>query len=302
MQNSHARFASTFRWFCAIAIVSAIAFPARAQELKIGGAGPLIGTMELLAEAYNKATPGRRVEVVPRDKDNNALSMGTSGGIRNGIAGHYQGMPFVGFSSEHVKEEHRKMGGRSIEVARVALVFVVPASSPPVDNITTQQVIDIYSRKMREWRAGESIYLVRRPLTESDNTILMEKIPELKNYIPALVDPNSSSGKGLPRVASDAQESAAWIAQHKGAFGTSSMNLIITEKRALKPLKFNGIEPSQANVLSNAYPLQKLVCLITGKNVTPEMTDFIEFVRSSPTSREIFTRTGHVFTGGTAGR
>jgi phosphate transport system substrate-binding protein len=302
MQKSQPACVSTLRWFFRIAMALAIACPAAAQELKIGGAGPLIGTMELLAEAYNKSHPGRRVEVVPRDKDNNALSMGTSGGIRNGIAGQYRGLPFVGFSSEPVKEEHRKLGGQSIEVARVALVFVVPASSPPVDNITTQQVIDIYSRKMQEWKPGEPIYLVRRPLTESDNSILMEKIPELRKYIPALVDPNSDFGRGLPKVANDAQETAAWIAQHRGAFGVSSMNLIITEKRALKALRFNGVEPSQANVASNAYPLQKGVFLITGKNVTPEMTDFIEFVRSSPTSRDIFTRTGHVFTSGTAGR
>ena len=302
MQTSRFHRAFSPQCLCVIAILWAMAFPAGAQDLKIGGAGPLIGTMELLAEAYNKSHPGLRVEVVPRDKENNALSMGTSGGIRNGIEGQYRGMPFVGFSSEPVKDEQRKMGGQSIEVARVALVFVVPSSAPPLDNITTQQVIDIYSRKMQEWRPGESVYLVRRPLTESDNSILMAKIPELRKFITALVDPNSDFGKGLPKVAIDAQESAAWIAEHRGAFGTSSMNLIITEKRALRPLKFNGIEPSQANVLSYAYPLQKGVFLITGKNVTPAMTDFIDFVRSSPTSRNIFTRTGHVFTGSPGAR
>ena len=72
------------------------------------------------------------------------------------------------------------MGAQSIEVARVALVFVVAEKNAPVDNLTTQQVIDIYSRKMREWRPGLPIRLVRRPLAESDNFIL-----KIVGYIPS---------------------------------------------------------------------------------------------------------------------
>jgi phosphate transport system substrate-binding protein len=294
--------ASSFRALMACSLLIAVAKIALAEELKIGGAGPLLGTMELLAEAYNKTHPGHSVEVVPRDKNNKPLSMGTQLGIRTGIEGQYNGKPFVGFVSEHVSDEQRKSGAQSIEVARVALVFVVPSSAPPLENITTQQVIDIYSRKMREWKPGDPVYLVRRPLQESDNTILIDRIPQLRPFITALVDPTSDLGRGLPRVANDAQESAAWIAEHRGAFGTSSMNLIITEKRALKPLKLNGVEPSPSNVLSNEYPLQKRVCLVFGKNVTPEMMDFINFVRTSKESRQIFSRTGHVFTSDTAGR
>ena len=114
----------------------AIGAPSAAQDLKIGGAGPLIGTMEMLADAYNKTHPGGRVEVVPR-KNNKALSMGTKKGIENGINGTYEGAPFIGFSSEHLNDAQRKAGGQELELARVALVFVVAAKNAPVDNITT---------------------------------------------------------------------------------------------------------------------------------------------------------------------
>ena len=136
-----------------VAVTVALAPAASAEDLKIGGAGPLIGTMEMLASAFNRQHAGARVEVAPR-KDGKALSMGTKKGIENGIKGVYEGTPFIGFSSEHLNPAQIAAGGHEVEVARVALVFVMAAKSAPIDNITTQQVIDIYARKMREWRPG----------------------------------------------------------------------------------------------------------------------------------------------------
>ena len=98
----------------------------------------------------------------------------------------------------------------------------------------------------------------------------------------------------------DAQDSADYIeerlAPHPGAFGTSSMNQIITENRALKALKLDGIEPSTTNVANGSYRLYKPVLLITGKNVTPVMRDFIAFVQTK-TGRDIFVKTGHAIMG-----
>jgi phosphate transport system substrate-binding protein len=283
------------------AITAAAASAAEEPKVTIGGAGPLIGTMELLAEAYNRANPGRKVEVVPRDeKTHKVLSMTSQGGIKAAIQGTFKGGAFIGFSSDRLTDEQRKMGAQALEVARVALVFVVAEKNAPVDNLTTQQVIAIYARKMREWRPGLPIRLVRRPLAESDNTILMENIPQLKPLIADLLDPNSESGRGL-ELANDAQENANYIEQdeqHPGALGTSSTNMLITEKRALKALKLDGVDSSAANILSGRYPLQKSVFVVTGKTVTPEMRDFIAFVERSKASRDIFTKTGHVFIAG----
>ena len=298
------------RLFTSFATVIAVlcaggAYSADEAKVTIGGAGPLIGTMEMLAEAYNKTNPPGKAEVVPRDeKTSKVLSMTSQGGIKVAIQGTFKGGGFVGFSSDRLTDEQRKQGGQSVEVARVALVFVVAEKAAPVDNLTTQQLIDIYSRKMREWRPGLPIRLVRRPLAESDNFILMENIPQLRPLIVALLDPNNDAGRGL-YLANDAQENANYIEQHEqhpGALGTSSTNMLITEKRPLRSLKLDGKEPSAANIMNGSYPLQKSVILVTGKVVTPEMRSFISFVEQSAASRDIFTRTGHVFVGGSGGR
>ena len=95
-------------------IAVAAAFAAEEPKVTIGGAGPLIGTMELLAEAYNRANPGRKVEVVPRDeKSNKVLSMTSQGGIKTAIQGTFKGGAFIGFSSDRLTEEQRKMGAQA---------------------------------------------------------------------------------------------------------------------------------------------------------------------------------------------
>jgi len=297
-KDSHAFVISVAR-LTLIAVAVGFAPAASADDLKIGGAGPLLGTMEMLAAAFHREHPGTNVEVVPR-KDGKALSMGTKKGIENGIKGVYEAAPFIGFSSEYLSPAQRAAGGRELEVARVALVFVVSAKNPPIESITTQQVLDIYARKMREWRPGVPVRLVRRPLNESDNTILMTNIPQLKPLITNLLSPNSDLGKDLIPPLNDAQDSADYIeeraAPHPGAFGTSSMNQIITEKRALKALKLDGIEPTAANVANGSYRLYKPVLLITGTNVTAQMQDFITFVQSKA-GVDIFTKTGHAVAG-----
>jgi phosphate transport system substrate-binding protein len=77
--------------------------------------------------------------------------------------------------------------------------------------------------------------------------------------------------------------------------------LIITERRALKALALDGVEPSSANVANGSYRLYKPVLLVTGKNVTPEMRAFIEFVQTK-TARDIFAKTGHVVMSGSGSR
>ncbi len=272
---------------------------AAAAGLKVGAAGPVLATTEKLVNAYNHAYPGRNVEMVPRKPDGKVVSMGSKGAVKNAAMGEYEGTPFVGFASE-VAQDLRSLRPQTIEVARTPLLFAVRKNGPAIDNITREQVIDIYARRLREWSPGQPISLVRRPLSESDNNILVQHIPELKPLIAALVspDPDPDLTKGLPKVADDAQESARQCTTYPGAFCTSSLNQIVTEKLELKPLKFNGVEPSLENLASNKYLMMKPVLIVTGRNVTPEMQHFIDFVRTSKASRQIFMESGHVFRGG----
>jgi phosphate transport system substrate-binding protein len=83
----------------ALLLVSAVLAPlssASAQEkLLVTGTGSAIGVMNLIAKAFEKTTPGVKVEVLP--------SVGSTGGIKAVKDGKID----VGISSRQMKPEER---------------------------------------------------------------------------------------------------------------------------------------------------------------------------------------------------
>jgi len=246
---------------------------AGADEIKIGGAGPAVGTMRLLGEAYTRLHPLTKVNVLP--------SLGSAGGVRAAVAGAID----IGVSSVPLTDVERSTGASQIELARIPFFFAV-ATSNPVTGVTTEQLVAIYSGKTRRWPDGARIRLVLRPPDESDTAIVKGLSPEMRQ---ALTELESKPGMLVPATA---QDTADAIERIPGALGTTSMNLVVTEKRAIRPLKLNGIEPSAGNVANGRYPLYKPILLILGPKTSSEARDFIAFLRS-PSAREILVQTGH---------
>jgi len=53
------------------------------------------------------------------------------------------------------------------------------------------------------------------------------------------------------------QESAESIEKIPGAFGSTTLAQLLTEKRAIKALRFNGVEPSPGTLAEGSYPYFK---------------------------------------------
>ena len=71
------------QWLTALAFFAGSSTAAaQAQELKVGGTGAALGTMQLLVQAYAKADPDARITVLP--------SMGSGGGIKALLGGAIQ--------------------------------------------------------------------------------------------------------------------------------------------------------------------------------------------------------------------
>ena len=87
------------------------------------------------------------------------------------------------------------------------------------------------------------------------------------------------------------QEAADKIESIPGAFGTTTLALIKSEGRALRALKLDGVDPSEKNGASGAYPLIKHFFFITQKAPSSAVQQFIAFV-NSPTGQEILTKNG----------
>ena len=93
------------------------------------------------------------------------------------------------------------------------------------------------------------------------------------------------------------------LEKHTGSFGPSTLAIILSEKRELKALRINGIEPSASALSAGIYPYYKPLYFVTTSKTSDAARKFIAFAQSNAGQR-ILRRTGHAvppFKGKTGG-
>lgn len=256
-----------------IVLCLAITGLADAAEIRIGGTGNAIGTMQMLADAFGKLNPEHKVSVLP--------SIGSSGAIK----AIPQGALEIGLSSRPLTEEERAKGAMDTEYARSPTVFAISNKSA-VKGITRDQIVAIYAGTMTQWPDGTQVRPVLRQQGD-DNT------RQIKALAPAMETALASAEQraGLPFAVID-QEAADKIESVPGAIGVTTLALILSERRSLRALALDKVEPTIANAASGAYPLVKRFYLITKPAPDAPVRSFVDFL-ATPTAREILSGTGH---------
>ncbi len=258
----------------AVALANALApASARAQEIKIGGTGGALATIQMLADAYRKTHPETKFTVLP--------SLGSGGGIKAVLAGAIQ----IAVSARPLETSEASRGASAFEYGRTPFVFAVP-SKTKIDAITVKDLVEIYSGARDRWPDGARIRLVLRPLGDTDSEILKSISPEVRR-----AKTLAEKRPGMLFAVTD-QEAADSIERTPGAFGTSTLAQIVTEQRTLKVLRFNGVQPSAKTVADGSYPYYKRLLIVTGPKTPASARQFIAFVRSAA-GREVLVRTGH---------
>lgn len=259
-----------------VVVVACTAYPhsARAEQIRIGGTGGALATMRILGDAYQKAQPGARIIVVP--------NLGSSGGIKAVIAGAIE----ISVSSRPLRESETRQGGKAVEYGRTPFVFATSGKTAGVASLTLRQVVDIYAAKADRWPDGTRIRLVLRPDNDSDSELLKSISRDLRDATEA-----AAKRPGMLVAITD-NDAADSLERLPGSFGTTTLALILSEKRALKTLALDGIEPTVRAVADGSYPYWKPMLLVTGPKPGSAANAFIDFVRSAA-GREILARTGH---------
>jgi phosphate transport system substrate-binding protein len=262
-------------WLVPFFLVAAV-FPGtvRAETLKITGTGGAIGGMRLLAEAFRKAEPGVEV-VIPR-------SIGSAGGIRAALAGKLD----IGLSARPLSAEELGKGGRHIPYARTAFVFAV---NPDVkrSDITLAEAIDIYAGRKTTWDDGTGLRLILRPAADTDTIALERMSPEMAHAVE-----QAQKREGLVVAMTDT-DSADAIERTGGSFGTSTLALVVSEKRRIRMLPLSGVKPTTKSARDGTYPWMKTFFMVTRQPPSPAAEKFIRFVRS-PEGKAILSRVGHI--------
>ena len=178
-------------------------------------------------------------------------------------------------------------------IGREAFVFLVGKRNP-VNNITYQQIRNIYSGKTAEWHTlgwheGGRIVAFQRPEGSGSQTGLQKLMGSLPIQAPQpLPDPSLLSTNSLLK-----QVSAEWQGVQP-ALGYS-YRFFATAMYAnpdAKLLQVDGVAPSSQNIRDNTYPFVADFYAVTKGEPTGSAKELLEWILS-PQGQEIIAKTGY---------
>jgi phosphate transport system substrate-binding protein len=247
--------------------------PARAETVRLGGTGSALGTMSLLAKAYQRVDPSFQLELVP--------NLGSNGGVKALMAGSVQ----LAATSRELKPEEAAKGLVAKAYGRTA--FVLATTKAGIDNLSLSQIAALYSGQQRQWGDGQNVRLVLRPASDGDTKLLADFSPEVK----AGLD-HALARQGMVTAMTD-QDSVDAIERLPGGLGTATQALLLSEQRRARALSINGVAPTSEHVSSGRYPYAKTMYLIHTPGTSAAADGFIDFMLSSA-GRKVLAGIGHV--------
>src|SRR6266508_1666260 len=245
-----------------VGLLSLLPVLSGAQTIKIGGTGGASGTMQVLAEAFKKSHPEAKVIAVP--------GLGSGGGRKALLGGAID----IAVTSKAGKDTEKLDGAIAMLLGKTPFVFATSKKNTTVA-LTTQELVDIWNGKKITWADGSRLRLVLRPENDSDTEVLKRISAVMEQAVK-----NSLSREGMKITVTDG-ETADAIESIPGALGTSSLALIISEKRSLKALAINGIAPSAKTIADGSYPYFKSLYMLTGIKPSGPTEEFMAFLRSA---------------------
>ena len=213
----------------------------------------------------------------------------------NSIISGERDIIFVAGASERQVERALSAGAdlKFTPIGREAFVFLVGKNNP-IDNITVQQIRNIYSGKTARWgtlgwREGGRIIAFQRPEGSGSQTGLLSIMGGLPVQAPQpLPDPSLIGTNSLM-----AQVSLEWGGVQP-AIGYSYRYYATTmyENPDAKLLKVNGIEPSLENIRNGSYPFVADFFAVTNGEPQGNSKLLIDWILSAQ-GQEIIEKTGY---------
>lgn len=272
---------SLFRFSAlAIALTLASTLTALAAKqpgsLQIKGSDTMVNLAQAWAEAFMEKRPDSFVAV-------------TGGGSGTGFAALIAGTCDIAMSSREIKPKESEQAAAAGSVAKEYKVgldglAVVVHKSNPVSSLTLQQLADIFSGKVRNWKevGGQDrpILLLSREVNSGTHVYFKEHVlasaGEKLEFAPdALLLPSS-------------QAIADETAHNQGAIGYFGMGYLNDALKAVAVSAKAGeppVAPTIDNVVAGTYPISRPLFFYTKGEPEGAAKDFLEFALSDEGQR-----------------
>ncbi len=219
-----------------------------------------------------------------QDKNPEALITVNPGGSGQGLKDVAAGAVQIGNSDVFAAEKLPEADAKALVDHKVCVVGFAAVVNPKVkvDNLTKQQLIDIFTGKVKNWKdvGGNdlAITLISRPDSSGTKATF-------KKY--ALDGASEATGEALKEDSSGAVAGAVKATDGAIAYLASSFLVTDENKKDIKVLKFEGKEMNKENITSGAYPIWSYEHMYTKGEPTGLTKTFLEYFSTADVTKKI---------------
>jgi len=254
-------------------VPAAVAQEELSGTIQIKGSDTMVNLGQAWAEAFSKAHPGVTVAV-------------TGGGSGTGFAALIGGTCDIAEVSRTIKEKEVALAGQKgfkpveFEVALDGLAVVVHPDNP-VDALTIDQLADIFTGRVTNWKqvGGKDLPIVILSREVNSGTHIYFKEHVLRKGRKDIFDEFSPMALLMPSSQAIAEE----VAGNENAVGYYGVGYVTPAQKAVavaQDADSEYVTPEVPDIISGRYPISRPLLVYTPSAPTGVVKAFIDFVLS----------------------
>ena len=204
--------------------------------------------------------------------------IGSSAGITNAINGVSQ----IGMSSRDLKQEEKDSNLQELIIAYDGIVVVAHPSNP-VKDLTMEQVKQIFTGEVTNWKevGGEDMEIV--VVSREDGSGSRDAFQEIVGYESGQLIKNAIVASGNGNIKTT-------VAMNKHAIGFISFEYV---DESVSTMDINGVQAKAENVLAGQYELSRPFLFVHKEDVPESAKQFMEFILT-PEGQKIVESAGAI--------
>jgi phosphate transport system substrate-binding protein len=229
------------------------------QVLTLTGSSTVAPLAAEIAKRYEEQHPGVRIDV-------------QTGGSSRGVHDAREGLADIGMVSRTLYDNEHDLRAYTIAIDGITMIV---NKSNPVTTLTRNQIVDIYTGRIRDWSGVSS----------GSGAIVVENKAEGRSTLDLFLEHFKVNASEIRAdiVVGDNEQAVKVVAGNRLAIGYVSVGAAAFESDngiPIKALPLDGVEPTVAAVASKRFPIIRELNLVVKQSPEGLAKDFIAFAQS----------------------